>query len=52
MQLMETLVDTRKAIMTEIDCSLNRLGTDYNDLYQVHRRSDLNQEMRRPGLRT
>lgn len=28
---------SRKVIMTEIDHSLRRLGTDYVDLYQVHR---------------
>ena len=28
---------SRKAIMREIDKSLTRLGTDYVDLYQIHR---------------
>jgi aryl-alcohol dehydrogenase-like predicted oxidoreductase len=28
---------SRKAIMTELDNSLRRLGTDYVDLYQIHR---------------
>ncbi len=28
---------SRKAIMSEIDNSLKRLGTDYVDLYQIHR---------------
>jgi aryl-alcohol dehydrogenase-like predicted oxidoreductase len=29
---------SRKAIMQELDASLSRLGTDYVDLYQIHRR--------------
>lgn len=28
---------SRKAIMSELDASLRRLGTDYIDLYQIHR---------------
>jgi aryl-alcohol dehydrogenase (NADP+) len=28
---------SRKAIMSELDASLTRLGTDYVDLYQIHR---------------
>jgi aryl-alcohol dehydrogenase-like predicted oxidoreductase len=28
---------SRRAIMSEIDASLQRLGTDYVDLYQIHR---------------
>lgn len=28
---------SRKAIMNEVDASLRRLGTDYIDLYQIHR---------------
>ena len=31
---------SRKAIMSEIDASLRRLGTDYVDLYQTHRWDD------------
>jgi aryl-alcohol dehydrogenase-like predicted oxidoreductase len=31
---------SRKAIMHEIDASLTRLGTDYVDLYQIHRWDD------------
>ena len=31
---------SRKAIMHEVDASLRRLGTDYIDLYQIHRWDD------------
>jgi aryl-alcohol dehydrogenase-like predicted oxidoreductase len=31
---------SRRAIMREIDASLQRLGTDYVDLYQIHRWDD------------
>ncbi len=31
---------SRRAIMTEIDASLRRLGTDHVDLYQIHRFDD------------
>ncbi len=33
---------TRKNILSSIDGSLKRLGTDYVDLYQIHRWDDLN----------
>ena len=29
---------SRKIILAEVDASLRRLGTDYIDLYQIHRR--------------
>jgi len=32
---------SRKAILSEIDHSLRRLGTDYVDLYQIHRWDDV-----------
>ncbi len=32
---------SRKVIMNEVDHSLRRLGTDYIDLYQIHRRDQL-----------
>ncbi len=32
---------SRKAIMTELDHSLRRLGVDHVDLYQIHRRDQL-----------
>ncbi len=32
---------SRKAIMTEVDHSLRRLGTEYIDLYQIHRRDQV-----------
>jgi 1-deoxyxylulose-5-phosphate synthase len=32
---------SRKTIITEVDHSLRRLGTDYIDLYQIHRRDQL-----------
>ena len=32
---------SRKAILTEVNHSLRRLGTDYIDLYQIHRRDQL-----------
>ena len=41
---------SRKAVMTEVDHSLRRLGTDYIDLYQVHR-NDQSTPLRRPSRR-
>lgn len=32
---------SRKAVLAEVDHSLRRLGTDYIDLYQIHRRDQL-----------
>ena len=32
---------SRKAIMIEVDNTLRRLGTDYIDLYQIHRRDQM-----------
>jgi len=32
---------SRKAVMTEVDHSLRRLGVDYIDLYQIHRRDQM-----------
>src|ERR671935_2472785 len=31
---------SRKAVLAEVDASLRRLGTDYVDLYQIHRWDD------------
>ena len=41
---------SRKVIMTEIDASLRRLGTDHVDLYQIHR-FDRRTRSRRPWRR-
>src|SRR3978361_47593 len=38
---------SRKAILTELDASLRRLGGDYVDLYQIHR-SDNNTPIEEP----
>ena len=39
---------SRKAILSEIDNSLRRLGTDYVDLYQIHRFDQLDSGRRDP----
>ena len=40
---------SRRAIFTEIDHSLRRLGTDYVDLYQIHRWDYANPDRRDDG---
>jgi aryl-alcohol dehydrogenase-like predicted oxidoreductase len=39
---------SRKAIMTEVDHSLHRLGTDFIDLYQIHRNDHRTSLSKRP----